>query len=174
VSSSLSHARPLAGALLAALVPASFGFWGAALVRLPDAAPGPEPGSEAWLDHPIDPVRSARIIPAVTRFAVEARGARRNPFLSAHEAQRFGIAAAHAPLPALQPQGDVYPRLQAVVRTDAGRVAILDGEVARAGDRVAGIEVVRVEKHRVLVRGAQGSRWLELAPSAGAPATEEP
>ncbi len=161
--------RNLTAALLATFVPASFGFWGPTLVAMPSAAPGPEPGSERWLDVPIEPVRSDR---DETDLGLSSTSTpRRNPFLKAGEqgVEYYGATPVAAPRtePAPRtesaPRVSAYPRLKAVVRVGGERVALLDDRIVRAGDRVAGVEVLRVEERRVLVRGAAGARWLELA-----------
>jgi len=154
----LALGRPLTAALLATLAPSSFCFWGPALVALPTTVPGPEPGSEMWLDAPIEPVVSVheRAAPG------PAGGAGRNPFVKASERVR--------PLPVavawtyVAPRTSGYPRLKAVVRIRGEQVALLEDQVARVGDRVAGVVVLQVDERRVLVRGAAGTRWLELVP----------
>jgi hypothetical protein len=91
----------------------------------------------------------------------------RNPFLTANE--QFGKSGRR---PTETREKESTPvRLEGIAVSDGVRAALLGGEVAREGEWVGDIKVVRVEQDRVvLARG--GRRWTVQLPPPGSPPPE--
>ena len=54
--------------------------------------------------------------------------------------------------------------LQSILIAPDRRSAIIDGQLLRVGQRVSGFKVVSIEEGAVILRGAQGTRRLQLFP----------
>jgi len=66
------------------------------------------------------------------------------------------------PLAEMTP-GNLPPRSLTFILMNAERkIAIINGQVVREGDRFEGSRIVRIEKTRVLVKGKGGQEWLAL------------
>lgn len=185
MSSGLRKVPTLGWMLAAALVPATFGFWGQVLVPVPAVQSGPLEAAELWLEEPVPAVQAVQAAATRTGSAgptePAARGAR-NPFLTAAEDRRAGGRSqprpAAASTPAARDAAPVgrdaapgWPRLEALVRVGDEWAAVLDGRVVRAGGRAGGCEVVQVQSDRVQLRGRDGLGWLTMTGAGHKPGT---
>lgn len=156
--------RALVGALILLVGAATFGFWGEVLLFPPQMSYAHtldldellEEMSPVELGEPIAPLEAAileRIFAASQ--ATQAMG-RRDPFLNARESRSaIGVAS---PI-----RADIgWPKLTAIIRVGAEYTAILDAQVAHAGETVAGVAVLKIEAETVCVRRDGKRRVLSL------------
>lgn len=62
---------------------------------------------------------------------------------------------------------DSVPQLQSVLLPREGRpLAVIDGQVVRIGDQVAGGRLVRLTETEAVIKGPEGTRRLQLTPEA--------
>ncbi len=69
-------------------------------------------------------------------------------------------------LSALAPQGGGDPKgapaLSLILLKEGKRMAIINGEVVKEGDRTASGKVLRITRSGVLVKNTEGERWIKI------------
>lgn len=150
-----ANERRLLIILVLALAPAaSFGFWGENLglgITIAQRALRSDP----WLDEPLQPTIE---MPLDSLFATSAASAR-NPFLTAAE---WRPVEAHRPAVTTVSVDESWPELDAIITFNGQPTAVIGGSPARPGEKTEGVEVLKIDGRRVLVKREEGSQWLYL------------
>lgn len=58
--------------------------------------------------------------------------------------------------------GENVPKVSMVVIKDRSRMAIINGEVVREGDRTKRGKVLRITRNGVLIKNGEGEQWLRI------------
>lgn len=148
----------------------TFGFWGEVLLFPPEMSYARTLNMDELLDEmsptelgePIAPLQELALQMIHTSAHDDCSPGTRDPFLNVRES-RIAAGEALAVKPAQVPRENAWPKLTAVILVGAEYAAILDTGVARAGETVAGVEVLRIEDQTVWIRRAGERRVLSLA-----------
>jgi len=157
---------PFYGALVLTAVVASFAFWGSAIAPSGGDGAGEIGFDGDWLSQPIPPSLDLDSGPGGAAPLL-SRHWGQNPFMDASEHVSFdgplASVSGHMPDEVAGPGLELH----ALIDTEGDRIALIDGIPVRVGEKAEGVLVVRIDGKRVLVDGADGRAWLELASREG-------
>lgn len=163
-----ANGRALIGALILLVGAASFGLWGEVLLFPPEMSYAHTLDLDELLDE-MSPMELGEPIAPLERTVLEILHAAhqpahalgtRDPFLNVRESRT--TPAARRPAARSAPG---WPKLTAIIQVGSEFRAILDAQVARAGQTVAGVEVLKIDAETVSVRRGAARRVLSLVPA---------
>ncbi len=132
-----------------------------------NSAPSADTGQKAIespSDGPSVPLRTGPAVSLEYLERIHSADWGRNPFFTERELNQESV-----PLPQLEEAGEAPPpeqppelQLQMVVLSEHGNVALINGQLYRVGDQLAGGQIDEIRRQEVVVKTANGLEILKL------------